>query len=172
MIDCYAETRDDLLRSHPWNFATKRVKLARSSTAPVFGFDYAYALPADWLRTVSAHDNDEGLGVIEFKEEQQTSARVVVTNAEDVYLRYVARVEDPNLMPADFRKALSRSLADAMAIDLAASNTIRDEVSKEASDLVRRAKSADAMGSSPERRPMGSWAASRYGGHATSRWPR
>lgn len=159
----YEETRDGLLRVHNWNFATKRVKLAQLATAPVFGYDHSYALPADWIRTVSVHDNDAGVGIIEFKEENQDGQNVLVTSSDDVYLRYVARVEDPNMMPPDFRKALSRELASAMALDLTKSNTIKEQCEKESEVLVRRAKSADALGSSPERRPSGSWAGSRGG---------
>ena len=43
--DLYDEVRDDLLRSHPWNFATQRVKLAKSSTTPTFEFDNAFPVP-------------------------------------------------------------------------------------------------------------------------------
>src|SRR3546814_13271474 len=43
-----------------WNFATARAKLARADTAPAFGPAYAYALPADWIRCVTAHDSADG----------------------------------------------------------------------------------------------------------------
>ena len=62
--DIYTEVRDELLRSHPWNFATKRAKLAQSATTPTFEFDYAYPLPSDWIRTVSVHDNDPRYGTL------------------------------------------------------------------------------------------------------------
>jgi len=58
--DIYDDLRDELL-DYPWNFASVRAKLARSSTTPVFGWDYAYVLPSDWIRTRSAHDNVESL---------------------------------------------------------------------------------------------------------------
>src|SRR5687768_15522866 len=76
--DLYEAVRDDLLRSHPWNFATKRVQLARSATTPGFEFDYAYVLPADWLRTISVHDNDAGHGTILYRTEQVNGQNVVV----------------------------------------------------------------------------------------------
>lgn len=154
----YDETRDDLLRAHNWNFATQRVKLARLATVPAFGFSYAYGLPSDWLRTVSVHDNDAGDGAVEYKEEYLAGQNVLLCSAEDVYLRYVSKITDPNRMPPDFRLALSRKLAAAMAVDLAKSNTLQETCAKEAESITRRAKSADAMGSTPERRPRGSWA--------------
>lgn len=161
--DLYDSVRDELLRAHNWNFATKREKLAQSATAPAFGYDNAYSMPSDWIRTVSAHPDDSGIGTVEFKEENQDDQNVILCDADDVYLRYISRVTDPNRMPADFVKAFARSLAEAMAMDLANSNTVRAECEKEAEILLRRAKSSDAMGSTPERRPSGSWATSRGG---------
>ncbi len=161
--DLYDEVRDDLLRSHPWNFATKRVQLAESATAPTFEFDHAYALPNNWLRTISVHDNDAGHSTILFREEQVANQRVIVTSSDEVWLRYVAEVDDPNLMTADFRRALATALARDLAIPLASSNTLRDQLSTEASRTLARARSSDALGAFPELRPRGSWAASRGG---------
>ncbi len=57
----YEETRDGLLRVHNWNFATKRVKLAQLATAPVFGYDHSYALPADSGLRISRGRDHSGL---------------------------------------------------------------------------------------------------------------
>jgi len=47
----FGPTRDQFLRTPPWNFATGRSKLALLEEPPAFGFDKAFALPSDWLRT-------------------------------------------------------------------------------------------------------------------------
>lgn len=161
--DIYADTRDSLLRSHNWNFATKRVQLAQSATAPGFEFDHAYTLPADWIRTVSVHDNDAGHGTILFRMEQVASQRCIVTSSDEVWLRYVARVTDPNLMTDDFRYMLAVKLARDLAIPMTSSNTLYEELSSEFKTLLAQARSTDAMGSFPELRPRGSWASSRGG---------
>lgn len=166
--DIYEELRDNLLRSHPWNFATKRVQLARSATAPTFEFDYAYVLPSDWLRTISVHDNDAGSGTLFNRMEQVGSQLVLVASSEQVYLRYVARVEDPNLMALDFRRALEVSLARDFAIPLASSNTLYEALSRRADRDLMQARSTDSMGSPPEQRPRGSWASSRGGRNGLS----
>jgi hypothetical protein len=147
--DLYVVTRDNFLRAHNWNFASKRVKLAQLSTAPAFGFDYAYALPSDWIRTVSVHDNDAGVSTVTYKEETQDDQNVLLCSSTDVYLRYVSRVTDPNRMPPDFRTAFSRRLAAEMALDLTASNSIQAASDQEAERLLLRAKSADAKGQRP-----------------------
>ena len=38
----YTVLRDDLLRSHPWNFAIGRSSLAQLVDAPAFGFSFQY----------------------------------------------------------------------------------------------------------------------------------
>jgi len=161
--DVYTEVRDNLLRSHNWNFATKRSQLAQSSTAPTFEFDYAYPLPSDWLRTISVHDNDAGYSTILFRMELIGSQRAIVTSSSECYLRYVSQVTDTNLMPPDFRRALTYSLARDLSVALASSNTLREQYSAEAARALGKARSTDALGAFPELRPRGSWAASRGG---------
>ncbi len=159
----FSEVLDDLLRQHAWNFATKRAKLAQLSETPTFEFDHAYTMPANWIRTVSVHPNSAGAGTMLYREEQLDNKRVILTSADDVYLRYIARVTDPNLWPPDFRNALSMTLARDFAIPLGNSNTMHINFDKLSRSALARARSTDAMGSSPERRPRGSWTTRRGG---------
>lgn len=161
--DIFTEVLHDLLRSHPWNFATKRMQLARISTAPVFEFDYAYAHPSDWLRTISVHDNNAGHGSVLYRTEQVAGQNAIVASSDTIYLRYVYRVTDQNLMAADFRRAFQLALARDLAIPLSSSNTMQEQYSKESSRALARARSSDALGGFPELRPRGSWASSRGG---------
>lgn len=169
--DVFTEVRDDVLRAHNWNFATKRQKLAQSSTAPTFEFDNAYPLPSDWLRTVSVHDNDAGAGTVLFREEEVADQGVILSSADELWIRYVYRVTDPNRMAADFRTAFAYELALAMPGVSNLSAAREDALEKRATRRLRRAKHSDAVGSMPERRPAGSWHSSR-GGHPGGRaWP-
>jgi hypothetical protein len=161
--DIYTEVRDDLLRSHPWNFATKRTTLAKSATTPDFEFDYAYPLPSDWIRNISVHDNDAGHGTILFRVEIVNNQRCIITSSDAVYLRYVYRLTDPNVMSSDFRRALEVSLARDLAVKLASSNVLQDRLSIQADRALARARSSDALGAFPELRPRGSWASQRGG---------
>lgn len=168
--DLYEEVRDNLLRSHPWNFATKRQKLARMTAVPTTEFDHAFTLPADWLRTVSVSDNDSGTGHVLYRMELVDGSRAILANIEDCYLRYISQVSDPNVMTPDFRIALSTVLAMEMALPVAASNTMHELMARQFQTAIAKAKATDAQGASPERRPRGSWANSRGG--FTTVWPR
>lgn len=158
--DLYDHTRDRLLE-YPWNFATKRVQLAESATAPAFGYDNAFTLPSDWMFTISVHDNDEGVGTVDYREEQVGNQVVLSTDVESVYIVYTYKEIDTNIMTPAFRQALASALARDLAITIANSNTLEEQLGKRAIKDLARAKSLDAMGSFPEPRPRGSWANSR-----------
>jgi len=170
-IDVYTQVRDDLLRSHNWNFATRRRKLAQTSTDPTFEFDHAYVLPSDWLRTVSVHDNDAGAGTLLYREEEVSNQGAIVASADEIWIRYIYRVTDPNRMPADFRAALAYSLALAIPGVSNLSAAREDRLEDRAERRIRKAKHSDAMGSAPEQRPAGSWITVRGGYPGWRAWP-
>lgn len=162
--DVFTEVREDLLRAHKWNFAKKRQKMAQTSTAPVFGFDNAYALPSDWIRTIIISDNDAEAGSPpRYSEEEIDGQGVIAANVDELWISYVYRVTDPNRMPADFRTAFAYALAVSVP-GIPNLSGVRDDVlEKRAGIRLTRAKSADATGSTPERRPPGSWVTARGG---------
>ncbi len=106
--EVFDEVRDNLLDLHNWNFATKRVKLARLATTPAFEWDYEYQLPALFLRAVSVSDNSTHRGHVAY----QLEGGKLLSDASDIYLVYIAQITDPNQMPPTFRAAFSRYLAD------------------------------------------------------------
>lgn len=162
LVDIYDDTRQELLQ-FPWNFSTSRVKLAQLTAVPAFGFDHAYALPSDWVYTVSVHNNDRGIGTIFYREENLDDQNVLVSDADNVYLRYTFNLEDPNRMSAKFRKALIAALARDMAIAITNSNTLEEKMEVRAKKFLNKAKSSDGIQSFPELRPRGSWANNRNG---------
>ncbi len=169
--DVFTEVRDDLLRAHNWNFATKRQKLAKSATVPVSGFDNAFPLPSDWIRTVNVHANDAEAGSPPlYREEEIADVGALLTNVDELWLRYVYRVTDANRMASDFRTAFAYALALAMPGVSNLSAGREDTLEKRAKSRLGRAKHSDAVGSTPERRPVGSWITSR-GGEPWHRWP-
>lgn len=163
MNDRFAEARDDLLRSHPWNFAVQRAILAQSSVTPTSGFDYQYPLPSGWLRTLGVWDNDAEAGTLPYREENSsTDGNVIVTDASDVYLKYVAQITDANIMTADFRECLACKLAVDAAIGIANSNTMRELMMVDLDSKMMQAKSTDSLGDRPGRLSRGTWVSRRF----------
>lgn len=159
--DLYQAVRDNILASHNWKFATLRAELSRSATAPAFEFQYAYVVPDDWMRTVSVHDNNQGFSTVEHKEGNVAGQRCLLASTEQLFLRYVGKITDPNLMPADFRMALIYMLASDLGQPVANSGSAVDRADARATRKLLAAKASDSMGSSPEQRPSGSWVSSR-----------
>lgn len=155
----YDEHRQNLLRGHNWNFAQTDVKLARRPTDPIIGFEYAYSLPSNWLRTVDCYDNASGIGSADYVERDGA----IFANSENIWMSYVFDCTDPNRMTADFRMALASDLSIVLAIDIAQSNTLHESWKKQAIKDLIKAKSSDAQGSAPDVRPSGSWVNARNG---------
>ena len=169
--DLYTEVRDTCLRAHTWKFGTKLDTMARLATAPTFEYDYAYALPSDWIRTISLHDNDAGLGAINYREAEVANVGALLCSIETAYLKYVYRVTDPNRMAPDFREAFAYALAcQAPGIsNMSADNW--EKLERDATRKMNRAKSTDSLGMPADQRPVGSWVSSRQSWPST-RWPR
>ncbi len=167
--DVFAEVREDLLRAHPWNFASRFEKLAQLSTAPTFEFDNAYGLPDLWLRTITVHDNDAGAGTLVYREVEVANVGAIATSVDEMWMRFVYSVTDPNRMAADFRMAFSYALALAMPGISNLSAAREERLEGRARSRLNRAKHSDAVGSMPEQRPPGSWITSRGGLHGA--WP-
>ena len=97
----FPEVRRATLRSHVWNFAIKRVQIAASSTAPIFGFDTAYDLPPNYIRFLTRH-NDFGNPIpgafiegVDYQiEDGQFLTQGAVTTGNVLNMRYIFDQED------------------------------------------------------------------------------
>lgn len=108
----YDQARRKLLREHPWNFATKRIVLAASSTDPVFGYASAYPVPADFIRLLSIsvpliQDRDT---ILQSSEYQFENNLILITN------NYTSSSSSLNLIYIYDNKTVSTY--DPMFIDL------------------------------------------------------
>lgn len=144
----YEPTRDALLRSHPWNFAVKRALLARLPDAPASEYDYQFSLPDDCLKVQEVYYDDDCPWPYRI-EQSDAGAKVLVTNADVVYLEYIAKVTDPNLMDAAFRQALALALAVAICMALTDNAAMRKALAEEAKEAAMYARSVDSHEGSP-----------------------
>ena len=117
----YPNTRDEVLRSHRWNFAIFRATVTASVTAPAFGWDKQYAIPADCLRILEVNDSEFG---DEISDQYVVENGYILTNATTMNLVYVGRFEDTDAYDPIFVKALALKLAVSL------SETIRGTTEK------------------------------------------
>ena len=113
--------RKGILRSHNWNFAEERAKLALNATPPPFEYAFSYALPSDALKlkeynatTVNVYNFDiPGIWVWKYF---KIEGRNLYTNDGAVLIVYVKDVPDPNLWDALFYQAAAAWFASELAL--------------------------------------------------------
>ncbi|BAQ85794.1 putative tail tubular protein [uncultured Mediterranean phage uvMED] len=103
----YVFVRDAVFRSHPWNCLVRRASLAQNSTAPTWGYTYAYNLPTDpyCLRVLRLEKLD-----LDYKVE----GRTIVSDEQTMKIKFIARVTDPN----EYDTLLVESIAARLAADI------------------------------------------------------
>jgi hypothetical protein len=135
----YEAVRDSLLRQHPWNFAVARAQLTESDTAPAFGWDHQYALPADCLRILTLNGVQAAMCASDF----ETESGYLLTDAVEAKITYVRRVVDPSLFDPIFVEVFVHRLGGAIAVALTGSEQKRNELEALASEKMREATFAD-----------------------------
>lgn len=164
--DCYVDIRDNLLRKYLWSFSKKRVELAQAVTTPAFGYDRAFVMPADYLRTISVHPADSECARIRYKIETVSvsgaDTLVAVANATQLFLLYVARQASAGLMDAMFRDVLEWDLAEHFALAIKESTTQAEYCTKQGRRALAEARAANAIEDWPEEFPAGSWVNERF----------
>lgn len=101
--------RDELLASHPWNFAMARADIsAQVAPSPAFGWDYAYTLPADCLRVWSLYNSDA---------EYEIEADQLLTDQEsEIYLVYIKQMTITGRFSPSFCTCLAVRIGAELAI--------------------------------------------------------
>ena len=134
----YSPTRDALLSSHSWSFATAQTTLPRLDATPVADYQYAFQLPSDFLRVLSVGvDRGHGLDYRIFEKRLHA-------NVPDVVLSYVFRPNETEFPPF-FDQALISRLAAEFCIPLTDSTSRAETLMKVADVEVKRARIADTM---------------------------
>lgn len=134
----FAQARDFVIRRHLWNCCIKRVALAPLADAPAFEWAYQFLLPADCLRVLSIGENGT---FTDYRVEGSTSGRVLLTDENPCYLRYVWRNEDPATWDPGLIEVVTARMAVLLAYPITKSAAVRDamETSYEREAKVMRA---------------------------------
>lgn len=113
--------RDEALSMFDWGFARQTVSLAAQASEGHPNWEYAFALPPDFLvarEAVLGEDMQTTLypGSPHFEiANNALNQPALYCNSEAVYLTYTRRVADPSVYPAKFVTGLSYLLASYLA---------------------------------------------------------
>lgn len=141
----YPKVRDDLLRAHPWKFATTRINLSPIDPKPANFFDYdnVFQLPADCLRVIGTSLCDT--------EQWTVEDRYFLCNNESApIIKYIKQVTNVSKFDDNFCEVLAWAIAADIAYAL--TQNVARETSARASykDQLTTARSFNAQqGSGP-----------------------
>ena len=131
----YTQVRDGVFRSHPWNCLQKRIELAADTTAPAWGFSYAYTLPSDCLRL---------LRILDYDSNYKVEGRKILSNTSSMKILYIARVTDPNEYDELLRETLSAALGADIAFGITSNNQTAQNMYQLFQDKLRDARFVDS----------------------------
>lgn len=157
----FDEVRDTILQSHPWNEAVARVTLSKLSTNPVHGYDYAHALPSDFLRALPFADD-----TIDISYEVQGGVKVVVSDTTPLKLVYIKRITDPVQMSPLLRNAISAALSVELALTLTGDKAKLSQMKEMLRDVMAEARFVDSQQAWPHEDIAGySWIREHWNAH-------
>lgn len=111
-------SREATLRDFPWPFASKIETLGLVESAPNSEWDYSYRYPSDCLmfhRILSGSRNDSRQTRVPYKISQDSTGKLIFTDAEDAVCEYTVNADNPGMYAPDFSIALSYRLAAFIA---------------------------------------------------------
>lgn len=149
----YPKVRDELLRSHPWNFAIARVQIASTGT-PLFEYTHEFQLPSDCLRVLGTdlYSGDE------FKIE----GRKILSNNGLIKIKYLKRITDVTLFDANFAETLACKLAADICYRLTNSASQAAQLYQLYVKTLQDARSFDAQEGTADRIISDEWLLTRF----------
>jgi hypothetical protein len=145
----YSKNRDELLRAHPWKFATKKVSLAPILQPPEFDYDYAFPMPVDCVRVLET-DLPRGM---DWNQEN----RRILCNSETLVIRYISNAVDTADYDPLFTETLSAKIAADICYSLVQSSTLKQLLTKEYKEKLQEARAFNAHESRGDRTYAEEW---------------
>jgi hypothetical protein len=189
MGNSYAILRDTLQRVYRWNFNRVYAQLPALITQPSFEYEYAYALPADFLRlemcgqmtaanSLPQEDGNPvpppnigvsspGLDLTDFQSGRSQDYRVV--GNKQVYAHipppmaiiYSQRVADPNMFDAAFIESFACYLAWKLGPRINSSLAKKRDLKQDFQISIQQAVLTKSVELPPDRIPDDTWMMSR-----------
>lgn len=142
-VNAFDDVRDTILRSHPWNCAVKRVRLAANATAPLYDYAYSFNLPSDWLKTLS-------VGEYQTELDYKTEGRKILCNESPIFLRYIYRNTDIASWDASLVDVMTFAMAERLAYAITQSASMQGAMTDKLRMAIKRARAEDGQDDPPE----------------------
>lgn len=153
--------RDAELRRYRWDFATRRTSLSADGSDPEWGDWNRFSVPNDYLALI--RDDESGQAVDWRLESGEEGEGVFIVTADEAPLdiRYVARVEDPNVFDPLFVVAFASRLALEACEEVTGSTTKKAGIKVDYEDAINEARRAGAIEKPAQEFPEDEWVNAR-----------
>ena len=156
----YPLVRDEVQRAHPWRWLRARASLAADATAPAWGYDRRYQIPADMLRLLDVYKGD----IPQFSGWELEGQYILTNEASPIYIRYIAQQTDPNRWDSLLRSAIAARLASQIAEPLTQDPSKRNFARAEYKEIMKHARLVSAQeGNATSVNVPDRWESVRYG---------
>ncbi len=140
----YDAVLKELLEKRYWSFAMRRRALDPLTSAPQYGFRNSYSVPSDCVRIKGIESGDGRTYTGWVNENGQ-----IYTNFSDVNINYVSNSTPPERFTGSFESAMVYLLASRLAIPIAKSRELRNDLLNIARVKIDEACAEDGANSSP-----------------------
>lgn len=145
--------RRELLRSHSWNILVTRVSITADATAPTWGWDSRYAVPADSLRIID----------VDTSYQWRVEGDWIVTDGTgDLDVTYLIDETDPAELDATLTELLVMRLAIEIVERITDSTTKRGALLQEYDRMLSEAMALDSQEQSASEFEEDKWITARY----------
>jgi hypothetical protein len=152
--------RDEVLRSHPWSFATQRVNFNQTTNTPLYGFASEYQIPGDVLRVLPPSTGGGGSRQCEYKIEGDK----ILTDDSTFQARCILRIEDTTQWDSVFVDAFATRLQAELAYAIVNNRALAGDLFNLYLAKIRSAKAYNAMEDTPDPLTADLWLTERTAG--------
>jgi hypothetical protein len=151
----YPILRDEVLRSHPWNFAVQTGTLGEITPAPTVG-DYSnwFQLPSNCLRVLAVVEPQDAAW-------EKQGDRILI-NSSTCHIEFIKQETDTTIFDKNFEEALSYRIASDLAWSLTQNAALAEKMLEMYEMMLRQARSFDAQEKSVRQVKTSTWLNSRY----------
>jgi len=144
------------LRRYAWSFAISRASIAADATDSLWGGWNRFRLPNDFIRLI--RDDESGFQV-DFKIEGNF---ILSANASPLEIRYIAKIDDPNLYDSLFIESFASKLGIECCTEITQRSTAKQDLKEDYAFAINEAKRVGSIEKEAQNFPEDEWITVRF----------
>jgi len=152
----FAKIRDSVLRSAPWNFATRRILLSPLVATLEWGELNQFQLPSDCVRFWKVSSSNSSYSI---------EGTVIVSADETIQGFYISNLVPVSKWDANFKEALANMLAADLCYAMTQSTSLKASLESSGEFWINQARSHNSQEVTPENFRFDGYINGRYAGY-------